>query len=66
MLNSSPPPTKKVEYLVITCIGVEGSLPGREVQTESAWEGNNHLKKRILPMVQSSVSTRKWSDLNQT
>lgn len=37
------------------------------MQTKSAWKGNNHFKKKkILQMVQSSVSMRIRSDLSQT
>lgn len=41
---------------------MEGSLPGREVQTKSGWEGNNHLKKnkkRENPAIGSELSVNK-------
>ena len=59
----------KIKWLNILLSHVLGQrvlCQEEKVQTKSAWEGNNHLKKKFLPVVQSSVSTRKWSDLNRT
>lgn len=60
----------KIKWLNILLSHVLGQrvlCQEEKVQTKSAWEGNNHLKKKkILPVVQSSVSTRKWSGLNRT
>ena len=34
-------------------------MPGREVQTKSGWEGNNHLKKKKNPANGSELSVNK-------